>query len=261
MAARDRGYPCHAADVRHTLLVAGRHPRARSRGSAATLTEPGVAALEGGGEVPPPPARAGAYVDGPSRSTALSADPLSQVTSERRPGRQAGEPSVSPGIQEGACFQVDPAPNRWSSIRTQTPMRPPETEATTRTWGRLASALAYLLVAGQLAGTAHFLTVRHGICPFDGELIDLVGVEHHHAHARPRNERSPIADANDGHDGHHGHEHCILAASRRERAIYPGGVEFRSPPRAFVATLPVGETSPGARIALHRLAPKQSPPA
>ena len=124
--------------------------------------------------------------------------------------------------------------------------------------------MACLLVAGQFAGTAHLLLVRHAICPLDGELIhpsESEGVSGHDAHAHPRNEGLPTVAAAEGQDAHHGHEHCILAASRRDRATLEARVvELLTPPRTIVATLSVREAAAGARIALHRLAPKQSPP-
>jgi hypothetical protein len=149
-----------------------------------------------------------------------------------------------------------------SKLRVRRPMRPPE-KGVTRAWGRLAAVLASLLVAGQLANASHLLLVRHAVCPLDGELIhpgEAGG--HHDAQVHAGNERSPRVAATEAPEAHHGHEHCILAAHRRDRAtLHDRVVELRTPPRAIFATLSVDGTSAAARIAVHRVAPKQSPPA
>jgi len=130
-----------------------------------------------------------------------------------------------------------------------------------RAWGRPAAVLASLLVAGQLASATHLLLVRHAVCPLDGELVHTdEAAGQHDTHAR--NGRSPGASAAEGQEAHHGHEHCILAAHRRDPAtLHDRVVELRTPPRAILATLSVDGTTTAARIAVHRLAPKQSPPA
>ena len=142
-------------------------------------------------------------------------------------------------------------------------MRPPGKGAGPRAWGRRAAALAALLVAGQLSSATHLLLVRHAVCPLDGELVhpdEAVG--HEHPQARAQNERSPLVGAEADREAHHGHEHCILAAHRRDRAMLRDGAgELPSPPHAIVATLSPVDNLAAARIAVHRLAPKQSPPA
>jgi hypothetical protein len=120
-----------------------------------------------------------------------------------------------------------------------------------------------LLVAGQLSSATHLLLVRHAVCPLDGELVhpdEAVG--HQHPQAQARNERLPSVAAETGREAHHGRDHCILAAHRRDRAVpVDRVVEFRAPPPAIIATLSFDAISGAARIAVHRVAPKQSPPA
>jgi hypothetical protein len=61
---------------------------------------------------------------------------------------------------------------------------------------------------------------------------------------------------------HHGHEHCILGSQRRDRAVlHDRVVALHTPPHAILATLPPDGAPTARRLALHRLAPKQSPPA
>ena len=142
-------------------------------------------------------------------------------------------------------------------------MRSLDQLAARRPWGRRAAVLASLLVAGQLASATHLLLVRHAICPLDGELIhpDAAG-EHRDARIQAANGRFPGMRAAEAAEAHHGREHCILASHRRDRAVFPAqAVEFRAPPRAILATLSPDGNPAVALVVLHRLAPKQSPPA
>ena len=151
----------------------------------------------------------------------------------------------------------------WSLDVMPRPVRTLEPRVATRAWGRRAAVLALLLVASQLSSATHLLLVRHAVCPLDGELIhpDEAG-GHHEAQAHARNERLPRVAASEAREAHHGHEHCILASQRRDRAdLRDRAVALREPPRAVLATLSAGSAPLPARIALHRLAPKQSPPA
>jgi len=140
-------------------------------------------------------------------------------------------------------------------------MRPPEKR--TRVLGRLTAVLAFLLVFGQLANSTHLLLVRHTVCPFDGELVDAEpGSEPHYAApGDAQAERLPIVTRQRGPEAHHGHEHCAFVWNRRNLAFAcDRAFELLVPPRiAPVATLPDG-ASRSTGIALHRLAPKQSPP-
>ena len=134
--------------------------------------------------------------------------------------------------------------------------------ATTRAWGRPVAVLASLLVAGQLAGATHLLLVQHAVCPLDGELVHPeAAAGHGHVQAHARNERLPGIAAADAPEVHHGHEHCVLSSQRRDRAVLHGVVAPHTPPRAILATLPPDGAPTAGRFALHRLAPKQSPPA
>jgi hypothetical protein len=145
-------------------------------------------------------------------------------------------------------------------------MRQPENGRATRTWGRHGAVLASLLVAGQLAAGLHFLLVRHAICPFDGELVD-VGAAVGHAHPRvhtqdDRDGRLPTLGAGEEPEAVHGHEHCVLAGHQRDKAVLRARVlELRAPPPAIVATISDELGGTAQRTAIHRLAPKQSPPA
>jgi hypothetical protein len=104
--------------------------------------------------------------------------------------------------------------------------------------------------------------VRHAVCPLDGELIHEDGAAAHRAvatHApRERTLAFRLADAD---KAHHDHEHCILASHRRDRAtLRAAQLDAHAPDPVLVSGTGDGAELPG-RIALHRLAPKQSPPA
>jgi hypothetical protein len=140
-------------------------------------------------------------------------------------------------------------------------MRPLVQRAMTRPGAGRAAAVALLLAIAQLASATHLLFVRHTICPLDGELVhpDEAG-GHNDAHVRDSGE--PRVVASEGPEAHHGHEHCILASHRRDRMpLHDRVVELRTPERAILATLSPDAEPTAARLALHRLAPKQSPPA
>jgi len=132
-----------------------------------------------------------------------------------------------------------------------------------RTGNAATCALAAVLAAGQVAGSAHLLLVRHSVCPVDGELVHVEdGGDHQHA--APIRYGSPprlAVGALERHDEHHGHEHCVVVATRKNllglRASAQGSLSPLLP--STVIDLATAAT-PGARVALHRVAPKQSPP-
>jgi len=142
-------------------------------------------------------------------------------------------------------------------------MRPLEGRPATRAWGRRAALLACFLVAGQLSIASHLLLVRHVVCPLDGELVHPDGPDGHaHAQPRPQGDRLPDVSGRAGVETHDGHEHCILASHRRDRtAVLTGVLAFRAPPSAIAATVGADRAAASPRVAIHRIAPKQSPPA
>ena len=128
-----------------------------------------------------------------------------------------------------------------------------------RAWARRihSIALAFLLVASQLAGLLHVSLVEHRVCDSDGELC-----HGHEASAEPADgaARPILTDA--GGEAAGGHEHCSLANHLRQKDAAPElGLEVRcavlaaGPPRlAFV------EREPALEFPLFLLAPKHSPP-
>lgn len=141
-------------------------------------------------------------------------------------------------------------------------VRAPGKRTVTRTLGQSVAVLASVLVAGQFASSAHLLLVPHTVCPVHGELVHVEpGNEHHHAGLAGGGRFAAIGSVETP-EAHHGHEHCVLVSNRRSLvALRPAAEGSLAPPRLSAALEWLEDVSPGARVALLRLAPKQSPPA
>ena len=122
----------------------------------------------------------------------------------------------------------------------------------------LGLALAVLFLVGQLSTFTHLLLVPHATCLAHGELIHLDGPP---AAAAPATNEPAFAAA-PPQSTNHGDEHCVVAASGRERSISPSstGRLITSPRDGAVARLPRTVVI-APSLALLRLAPKSSPPA
>jgi hypothetical protein len=128
---------------------------------------------------------------------------------------------------------------------------------------RPSGALASLLIAAQLAAALHLLVVRHSLCPLDGELVE--GSAHQgqaHTRASVRPDRLPGIVARGADESTEGHEHCALTAFRRERAHHVARAAGALAPRPSVLVRAATDFTPRPPpVAVHRLAPKHSPPA
>lgn len=126
----------------------------------------------------------------------------------------------------------------------------------------LATLLFGFATAGQAASYLHLILVRHQVCPIHGELADVP--EGADVPATTSRFESPIfghqlTDSGvlsvEGSD-----HHCIASSGRREHAAKTSSAPFALPVAAE-ARRAIGPQSPRpARLALHRLAPKHSPP-
>lgn len=133
----------------------------------------------------------------------------------------------------------------------------------TRAIGRRAAVVVSLLLAGQLASVTHLLLVPHSVCPLDGELIHSdASSAHQHAAPQSRLVRLPAVAAVEMPEAHHGHDHCVLASNRRGPLSFREGAKgLLAPPQLSIAAKLSDVAAPMVGGALHRLAPKQSPPA
>jgi hypothetical protein len=126
----------------------------------------------------------------------------------------------------------------------------------------LTSALVAVVVSAQLLGAAHLALVQHAVCWEHGDLVDLpragastaIGSAPHTSRVRPGLEASASVIESPQ------HRHCDALARREDSALPP-----RAELRFIRIELPAGPLAPvvavaGARAALLRLAPKQSPP-
>ena len=130
-----------------------------------------------------------------------------------------------------------------------------------KAWGRSPAVIASLVFAAQLASAAHLVLVRHEVCPLDGELVHSDEAGAHHGSVHARNDRVPAFTLARESASHHGHEHCVLASQRRDRAsLHDARIGLHAPDAILTCRSPDAGELPD-RIAVHRLAPKQSPPA
>ena len=125
-----------------------------------------------------------------------------------------------------------------------------------------AAVLATILLAGQVATAAHLALVRHAACPADGELIHAGVGAHAHPAGPASIPRHPAVEAARPEEVAHDHGHCLVATNRRRAdATRVDAGPWLLAPFAVSSHVSgdVGALAP--RLALHRLAPKQSPPA
>jgi hypothetical protein len=122
------------------------------------------------------------------------------------------------------------------------------------------AALLVAVVVGQLGQALHFAQTRHERCAEHGELVHVegqyAGGAERAAASRATLDGRPAAAAE------HGHDHCSLATCDRQRAgVAPTG----DLGIGAMAVAPSPSAMPGslqpARVDLHLLAPKASPPA
>ena len=121
---------------------------------------------------------------------------------------------------------------------------------------RRAMVLAGFVLLGQLASILHFALVHHTICPLDGEVVDAHPGERHALSDRP----DPSAAPSNSSEHEHGHEHCVFAWFHRNLPAWvPAAPAVTPVVQQGTTTAPDQAHRP--QLALHRLAPKQSPPA
>jgi hypothetical protein len=117
----------------------------------------------------------------------------------------------------------------------------------------LVLLVAGLWLSGQIAATAHLLTVRHVTCAEHGELVHADAA----APSQARRAAEHAVEAADAPAGHT-HEHCPFAWQHEQR------IELVAPPAAphgaAVAASPLPASAPLRSARLYRVAPKLSPP-
>lgn len=117
--------------------------------------------------------------------------------------------------------------------------------------GAVALSLLVCLVAADLAGIAHDLSVRHAVCLSHGELIDVP------LQARPPSPAGPVLEGTAASPTHH---HCAAGMLARA-AEQPELVGLPRPVLAWWPAPVLPALRAGHRaIGLLRLAPKASPP-
>ena len=116
--------------------------------------------------------------------------------------------------------------------------------------------VALALVLAQLAGPAHELLVPHRVCAEHGELVEGAAALLTHGPAQPP--QGPALSNDEGLAAEH--EHCPLALLAKQRPA-PSSPSMRVAADAQPAPACVLAAPRVPAIALHRLAPKQSPPA
>jgi len=136
-----------------------------------------------------------------------------------------------------------------------------ERERACRGCARYALPVAALLSVSHLASAAHMLLVPHAISPVDGQLV-------HPGHAQVRGGSPRRAaglpalepGAPQGPDDLA--EHCRVAAQRSEPFALGAPPALLCIPPGLTAGQRASVLGPvAAQVAVHRLAPKQSPPA
>ena len=124
--------------------------------------------------------------------------------------------------------------------------------------------VALISLLPMLSSYVHLLLVQHSTCPEHGEIIDQPAGPPAHAdslvgQAAPAQPAWQSAESAD----EHRHAHCAFVLSRRQ--VFTASVAISAylapPPIEHPAPLAQKDVRPVTRIAVLRLAPKQSPPA
>ena len=126
-----------------------------------------------------------------------------------------------------------------------------------RGWGR-AVALASALVAAQVGSALHLALVDHAVCPVDGELVHESRAERS---LRPAPSDRPGVDSRQPSNAERGHGHCAVAAHSRVPVTVQAPCAAGAPARLLASARLLEARRGLPRLCLHRLAPKQSPPA
>lgn len=124
--------------------------------------------------------------------------------------------------------------------------------------------VALISLLPMLSSYVHLLLVQHSTCPEHGEIIDQPAGQPPSTDSlaeRPAAQTQPTWQSTES-AGEHRHAHCAFVLSRRQ--VFTASVAISAylvPPIEHPAPLPQKDVRPVARIAVLRLAPKQSPPA
>lgn len=138
------------------------------------------------------------------------------------------------------------------------PMRLSPTASRSRPLRTLASALAALVFAGPLLGSAHEASVGHVVCAQHGELVESSGGPRHVE--PPRTASGSYSSETDA-SAPSTDDHCLIAAHARHRSLEPGAVALEAPRLAAPLAPAAAAGGPPRSQPLYRLAPKGSPPA
>jgi hypothetical protein len=126
--------------------------------------------------------------------------------------------------------------------------------------------VALISLLPMLSTYVHLLLVQHSTCPEHGEIIDQPAGQPGSAdpftlaqrQAAPAQPAWHSAESTD----EHRHAHCTFVVSRRQVFVACVAISaYLAPPLAHPAPPALQAAPPVTRIAVLRLAPKQSPPA
>lgn len=122
----------------------------------------------------------------------------------------------------------------------------------------LALFVVGLMLSGRLLALAHLGGVVHRACAEHGELVEVGHQQPVSAlateHAGQVLRAVPVAAG-------HAHEHCAVAGHDRHSPLPCTAPTVDGAMAVIPLALPPAEVPPGPRVALFRLAPKNSPPA
>ena len=127
----------------------------------------------------------------------------------------------------------------------------------------LVLLVASLNLLGLVSNFAHFLLVRHTVCPEHGELIHAGEPGHEVARSAPEREGKQPGVGAAATAASHGHDHCALLSDRRERlALRPHSPSVVPPHETeLLAATWTRKSLHAYSVPLLFLAPKNSPPA
>jgi hypothetical protein len=122
----------------------------------------------------------------------------------------------------------------------------------------LALFIASLMFSGRLLALAHLGAVVHQACAEHGELVE---VGHRPTTLVLATERTGTELRTQPVSAQHAHEHCAIAGHTRMSPVLGTTPTVADAAAVVSFALPCADALPGARMALFRLAPKNSPPA